>query len=77
MQTFFQFGDSGTGSTYQLNYLTMKNVGLTTLIQPFTITVTDYAEVAGEFFEGNFSGQYKDAANIAHTISCSFRVRKL
>lgn len=76
-QIFFQFGDSGNGSTYKLTYLTMKNTGLTTLIQPFTIIITSYPQAAGEFFEGSFSGQYKDASNVTHIISCSFRVRKL
>lgn len=76
-QIFFQFGDSGNGSTYQLNYLTIKTSGVTTLVQPFTTTIIRYAESVGEFFEGSFSGQYKDALNVSHTISCSFRVRKL
>ena len=74
---FFQFSDNGTGSIYELSYLTFKNSGLTTLIQPFNVIVTHYPSSAGEFFEGSFSGQYKDVLKVTHTISCSFRVRRI
>lgn len=41
------------------------------------VVLTNNAQAQGEFYEGNFSGQFKYAGSSDwHTISCSFRVRR-
>jgi hypothetical protein len=73
----FQFNNNGTTGTYPLGYLSFYGTaGNTTLIQPFTVTVTNYPQSAGNYFEGSFAGLYMDASGVTHTISCSFRVRR-
>lgn len=74
----FQFNNSGTAGIYQLGYLNFPGPpGFNTLIQPFNVTITNYPQVIGEFYEGSFSGQYTNGPGITHTISCSFRIRRL
>ncbi|HEY6505570.1 MAG TPA: carboxypeptidase-like regulatory domain-containing protein [Chitinophagaceae bacterium] len=74
----FQFNNNGTAGIYQVGYLGFhgSNSPLT-LLQPFNVTVTQYPQVTGQYFEGSFSGQYTDVAGFTHNISCSFRVRRL
>lgn len=72
----FNFDNSGATGAYVFKYLNIPGFNYTTLVQPFTVTVTNYPQAPGEFFEGSFSGQFKDPVNVTHTISCSFRVRR-
>jgi hypothetical protein len=48
-----------------------------TFVQPFNIVITTFPQSVGEFYVGNFSGQFKDVSNVTHTITSSFRVRRI
>jgi hypothetical protein len=74
----FQFAADQAAGEWPMTFIRLQALSSTslTLITPFTVTLTNYAAVAGEFHEGSFSGQFKDVSNVIHTISCSFRVRR-
>jgi hypothetical protein len=65
-----------TPGTYALTRLGTQAYMNTTLVKPFNVNLTSYAQSVGQFYEGNFSGQFKDALNATHTITCTFRVRR-
>jgi hypothetical protein len=46
------------------------------LIQPFNVVITSYPLSPGQFWEGTFTGQFKEQNNNTHTITGSFRIRK-
>jgi hypothetical protein len=50
--------------------------GFNTLIQPFNVNISKYPQAIGQFYEGSFSGQFKDQNSITHRISCTFRIRR-
>lgn len=72
----FKFNGSTTAGTYPVTNLSVQNFGTITLTQPFNVVVTNFPQSTGQFYEGNLSGQFKDAQNATHTISGSFRIRK-
>jgi hypothetical protein len=67
---------SNTAGSYSVSSLEVQHITNVTLIQPFNVTVTNFPQTAGEFYEGNFTGQFKDGSNVTHTITCSFRIRR-
>jgi hypothetical protein len=73
----FKFDHSNyvTGS-YPVVSFSVRNINNPTLVQPFNVTMTNIPQAAGQFYEGNLTGQFKDASNVTHTISCSFRIRR-
>lgn len=75
---YISFGFTGTGigsfPVEELNVL--QYFSPVTPVQPLTVHVTAYAQTIGQFYEGNFSGQYHDAAGALHSITCSFRLRR-
>jgi hypothetical protein len=62
--------------SYQLLSISAQNYRQNTIVQPFNVTLTSFAKTAGEFYEGSFTGQFKDGSNVTHNISCTFRVRR-
>jgi hypothetical protein len=62
--------------TYQLLTIAVQNYRQNTVVQPLNVTFTGFAKSAGEFYEGSFTGQFKDGSNVTHNISCTFRVRR-
>jgi hypothetical protein len=71
IQFFFTDNTLSTG-TFPVNYLYLYGYdGGITLVQPFNVTLTNYPNV-GEKYEGSFSGQFIDASNITHSVSCTF-----
>jgi hypothetical protein len=74
----FNFINNGAAGVFAISNLYVMNLNNTTLIQPFNVDLTNYPQNIGEFYEGNFSGQFTDASNPTplHNISCSFRLRK-
>jgi hypothetical protein len=76
---FLQFNINTTAQTagsYKLTTLSVQNYFQNTLVQPFNVNLTSYATSAGQFYEGSFTGQFKDGSNVTHNISCTFRVRR-
>lgn len=62
--------------SYQLASIIVQNYRQTTVVQPLNVSLTKYAKAAGEFYEGSLTGQFRDVSNVAHTITCTFRVRR-
>jgi hypothetical protein len=47
-----------------------------TPVAPFDVNITNFPTVIGQFYEGNLNGQFRDASNVLHTLSATFRIRK-
>jgi hypothetical protein len=65
-----------TAGTYQLTSISVQSYFQTIVISPLNVNLTSYATSAGQFFQGSFTGQFKDGSNVTHAISCTFRVRR-
>lgn len=81
--TYFDFrfnSASATPGSYPMTWMqssspTMPpNAGISN--PGINVNITNFPTVAGQFYEGNFSGSYVDAQSATHTLSGSFRVRK-
>ena len=74
---FFTFANNGVPGTYPLNHMEVLNYTRTALVAPLDVSLTVFPQV-GQFYEGNFSGQFRDSSDLVplHTINCSFRVRR-
>lgn len=76
---FIQFNINTTAQTagsYKLSSISVQNMFQNTVVQPLNVNLTGFATSAGQFYQGSFSGQFKDGSNATHTISCTFRVRR-
>jgi hypothetical protein len=78
----FKFAHTvNTAGTYPLTNMEVQtNTTLytnLTMVQPFNVIITTFPQSIGEFYEGNFSGQFKDVSNVTHSITSSFRVRRI
>lgn len=65
---------SGIGGI--MTYLFTGQLGLTTFVSPIAVVITNNATAAGQFYEGSFTGEFKDSGGVTRTISSSFRVRR-
>jgi hypothetical protein len=74
----FSFTSTATAGTYPMSELGVQTHTNVSLVTPFNVTVTNFPQARGEYYEGNFSGQFTDIATPVpvHTISCSFRLRR-
>ena len=68
---------SNVAGTYPLTNMTVQTFNNLTVVTPFNVTVTTFPQTVGGFYEGSFNGQFKDASNVTHDISGSFRVRRI
>jgi hypothetical protein len=71
----FRFNATGTG-TFPMLGIMANNRWAATLIQPFNVVITSYPVSPGQFWEGTFTGQFKEQNNNTHNITGSFRIRK-
>jgi hypothetical protein len=71
------FSHPAAAGTYPLDQLSVQNFQQTTIITPFNVVLTKYPQSAGLFYEGSFSGSFRDAANASHTLSGTFRLRRI
>ncbi len=64
--------------TYPLTGISVQNVGSGVIISPSNVVLTNFPSVSGGFYEGNFSGSFRDSLNTSpvHTVNGSFRVRR-
>lgn len=62
--------------SYQLLSISVQNYRQNTIVQPLNVNLTSFPKNAGEFYEGSFTGQFKDGSNVTHNITCTFRVRR-
>ncbi len=65
-----------SSGTYAITAFRVQNASNTTVITPSNVVVTRFAQNIGDFYEGSFSGQYRDAANVTHSVSGTFRIMK-
>jgi hypothetical protein len=76
----FRFlNNNNTAGTFPIKYLAFDAADSSTvLVQPFNISITGNAQNVGEFYEGQFSGQFTrySTGSALHNINCSFRVRR-
>jgi hypothetical protein len=63
--------------TYALTYLAVQNYQNVTIVSPFNVVVTNFPQAAGQFYEGSFTGSFKDMANATHTLSGTFKMRRV
>ena len=69
---------SAAAGTYPVTALSFPNITNLTIVQPLNVTITNFPQVAGEFYEGSFSGQLNDGnpATVTHNVTCSFKIRR-
>jgi hypothetical protein len=73
----FKFSHSANvAGTYPMANMSTKNFATLTVVQPLNIIVTNFPQSVGTFYQGSFTGQFKDGSNVTHNISCTFRVRR-
>ncbi len=77
-QIWFDYNNNQSGGAFPVSNLGVNNFYRIALVAPFNVTVANYPQNIGEFFEGSFSGQFRDSVNLTplHTIDCSFRIQK-
>ncbi|HVF97146.1 MAG TPA: carboxypeptidase-like regulatory domain-containing protein [Flavisolibacter sp.] len=75
-QISFAFTSTGTiAGTYPLSFISVNQYDSTRTTSPINVNVTNFPTSPGQFYEGNFSGQFRDQSNANHTVSATFRVR--
>ena len=72
-----RFRQAAAAGTYPLDELMVQSFQQTTVVAPFNVTLTSYPQTAGLFYEGSFTGSFRDAANTSHTLSGTFRLRRV
>lgn len=73
------FGTNTAPGTYPMNgKMYINDYNRIGVIEPFNVIVTSYPQTAGGYFEGSFSGQFKDTANLSvvHNINATFRIAR-
>lgn len=60
---------------YQVNSNNTANT--ISLISPFNVSLTAFPQNAGQFYEGSLNGAFKDGNNVTHTLTGTFKLRRL
>ncbi|MEP6628204.1 MAG: hypothetical protein ABJA32_09485 [Ginsengibacter sp.] len=73
------FNHDPAAGIYPIQSFSVLNFHTIALTKPFDVTMTNYPQYINEFYEGSFSGKFKDSSNLTpvHSINGSFRVRKI
>ncbi len=71
----FNFSGNPVPGIYPISSLSVNKYRNVSLVSPFNTTVTSFPQFVGEFYEGSFSGSFKDSLAVLHTIDCSFRIQ--
>lgn len=75
---YFGANDVAAAGTFPVTNLGIEGYSGIDLTQPFNVIFTSYPKVAGEFYEGTFSGKFKANGNATvHEISASFKVMRV
>lgn len=71
-------GNTSPGS-YPVKHLSTQTYQRIAPVLPMNAGLTNYPALVGDYYEGSFSGQFRDSANLAplHTINCSFRLKRV
>lgn len=73
------FGVNAATGTYPVNgRVYINNYSRIGVIEPFNVTLTSFPQSAGGYWEGSFSGQFRDSADLGplHNISATFRLAR-
>ena len=73
------FGTNTAPGTYPMNgRMYINDYNRIGVIEPFNVVITSFAQTTGGYFEGSFSGQFKDSANLSvvHDINATFRLAR-
>lgn len=75
---FVRYSNTGGIGLAPVSDLVLGNMG-TQLVNPFNVNLTNYPASVGQFYEGNFTGQFSYGPPPAqtHNISCTFRIRRI
>jgi hypothetical protein len=67
-----------TNGIYPITFINVRNFYSSTLIAPSNVLITTFPQSVNEFYEGSFSANFKDSANlnIVHSTSGVFRLRR-
>lgn len=69
---------NSTPGTYVVDELEVQNYKYQDIsfITPYKITFTNFPRSVGQFYEGSFTGSFRDRSNVDHTLSGTFKVRR-
>ncbi|HMK27687.1 MAG TPA: carboxypeptidase-like regulatory domain-containing protein [Chitinophagaceae bacterium] len=74
-----EYASNGAAGTFPVSFFStgiyFSGGGNSTIIQPFNIVITSHPPVGG-YFEGSFSGQFKDVLNVTHNLNGTFRIKR-
>jgi hypothetical protein len=70
--------NSQVAGTYPVSRLYVNGFNQVEIITPFNITLTNFPATAGGFYEGSFTGQFRDQSNpsVTHNLNGTFRLRR-
>ncbi|MEO6612670.1 MAG: hypothetical protein ABIT05_14700 [Chitinophagaceae bacterium] len=69
------FYSPGSTGTYALSYLSIGGFGMVTPLAGCTIVITSFPQPGG-YYEGSFTGQFKDWQNITHNLNGTLRIKR-
>ncbi|HEU4473030.1 MAG TPA: carboxypeptidase-like regulatory domain-containing protein [Flavisolibacter sp.] len=76
IQLVFKSASPAAG-TYAAQLVSFTNYFNNTIVPPFNIVLTSFPQNIAQFYEGSFSGQFRDAQNVVHTVTNgSFKLRR-
>jgi hypothetical protein len=67
---------SATAGTYPASYISVRGKN-SAMGNASSVTFTNFPPAAGQFYEGSVSGNFTDSSSVTHTVSATFRVRRL
>ncbi len=65
-----------TAGSYPVTNINVSSFDSLTVSTGMNITITNFPTANNGFYEGSFSGQYRDGSATLHTLSGTFRVRR-
>ena len=72
---YFSFSSpSLANGTYAMMTLGVQTFNQVSIVQPSTVTMTNFPTVPGQYYEGTFTAQFNSGG--AHTLTGNFRIRK-
>jgi hypothetical protein len=74
----FRFNHTAGAGAFTMEDIKLHNFDTVVLVQPFSITLTGYPSVPGQFYTGTFTGQFTEPGipSPVHTLTGSFRLRR-
>jgi hypothetical protein len=73
--SFVFMNPSYVAGTYPLSSIRVNNLDSTSMVTPINVNITNFPQNPNGFYEGSFSGQFRDQTNATHTVNANFRVK--